>query len=220
MKTNAKLRPSWNFIAKKLQCTPAQCKARWSEILSLQNGGHTDAPPADRIDSGSLLETPAPPSPATHPLASIPSVDQSHADDPPPVPEHTTMTTSATPSLAPPTYVEPPHPGEPEVLTMPSTPSTTSAQNPCFLSAPAPDAPTRLIFTCLTILILNACFSRGKEHLRDQPTFSPTAPSDSLPCPILPQPSRHVANYVRDVAVPCGFARPCWEVYVCAAPCH
>ena len=30
MKTN-----SWTFIAKKLQCTPAQCKARWSEILSL-----------------------------------------------------------------------------------------------------------------------------------------------------------------------------------------
>ena len=36
MKTNAKLRPSWNFIAKKLQCSPAQCKARWSEILNLQ----------------------------------------------------------------------------------------------------------------------------------------------------------------------------------------
>ena len=36
MKTNIKLRPSWNFIAKKLQCSAAQCKARWNEILELQ----------------------------------------------------------------------------------------------------------------------------------------------------------------------------------------
>ena len=36
MKTNAKLRPSWTFIAKKLQCSAGQCKARWSEILALQ----------------------------------------------------------------------------------------------------------------------------------------------------------------------------------------
>ena len=58
---------SWNFIAKKLQCTPAQCKARWEEILSIQDTlntdhpDHADSPPADHVESGH--QAPDPPLP-------------------------------------------------------------------------------------------------------------------------------------------------------------
>ena len=137
MKTNAKLRRSWNFIAKKLQCTPAQCKARWSEILSLQDtlkGDHADPPPADQLDSGSLRDTPAPSSPATHPSAAVPVMDHPDINDPPPNPDHATQTSSATPPLELPAPVEPPQLDAPEAHTTSPTPPITSDQNPGLLS--------------------------------------------------------------------------------------
>ena len=102
------------------------------EILSLQdtmNGDHTDLPPAHRIDSGRQLEAPAPSSSATPPIASFSAVDQHHANDPPPDP--------AIPSQPMWIRLTPVRPRQ----TMSPTPPTTSAQNPCFLTAPAPDAP-------------------------------------------------------------------------------
>ena len=91
---NTKLRPSWNFIAKKFQCTPAQCKARWEEILSHQATLNTDqperpaSPQADRAASGHQDDAPDPALPDAH-LRASPSMADSHLADgpiPDPVP--------------------------------------------------------------------------------------------------------------------------------------
>ena len=71
MKTNAKLHPSWTFIAKKLQCPATQCKARWSEILTLQTvmDNETACHDTDTVAGSTLPQATTKTSPPPSPLA-------------------------------------------------------------------------------------------------------------------------------------------------------
>ena len=83
LKTDARLRPNWNYVARRVGFSIEQCKARWEELQEAQRKHKAVIPPPSPTPT-SPANTPPPPSAATPPQAPPSAPDFSYTPTTPP----------------------------------------------------------------------------------------------------------------------------------------
>ena len=95
LKTDARLRPNWNYVARRVGFSIEQCKARWEELQEAQSKRKAVTPPPSPTPT-SPANTPPPPSPVPSP----PSAAAIPPPAPPSAPDFS-YTPTTPPSLPP-----------------------------------------------------------------------------------------------------------------------
>ena len=105
LKTDTRLRPNWNYVARRVGFSIEQCKTRWEELQAPQHQHEAVHPPPSPAPTSPATTPPAspvlsPPAAAALPPPASPSApDFSYTPTTPPPPAPVPITTAAAPSV-------------------------------------------------------------------------------------------------------------------------